>query len=109
MSSDFYTREAASAQRQLESKGRPWTFTRTDVAGVVTSRSAVGAFIKTVRNDLGNSGVAIGDKQYIFSSSATPQNGDRMTNANTGESYVVTWFDPIGDTPAAFWVWGRTG
>jgi hypothetical protein len=104
----FYDRAAATATRLLTSKGSPWTFSHTDDAGNVTTHSAVAAFIKTVRSDLGNSGVAIGDRQYIASVDSAPRNGDRMTNSK-GESYVVSWSDAIGDTPAAYWIWGRSG
>lgn len=108
MSGDLYTRLAASAQRQLENKGRPWTFTTTNTDGSKSARSAVGVFIETVRTELGNSGVAIGDRKYIFSSTAVPINGDSMVAAN-GERYIVKWSDQIGDSPVAYWVWGSKG
>jgi hypothetical protein len=102
----FYDRASATAMRLLEKYGRPWKHTSTDDAGSVTDSSFVAAFVETVRHTLGDSGVAIGDKKYI----ATVGNfriGDRMTSGP--ESYVIQWFDPIGDTPAAYWIWGRQG
>jgi hypothetical protein len=103
----FYDRATATAQRLLEKFGRPWVFTRTDSAGAVTTHSAVGCFIDTVRHVLGDSGVAIGDLRFIFTADAAPQNGDRMANAD--QSYVVMHTDPIGDTTCAYWLWARAG
>src|SRR4051812_35977159 len=103
----FYDRASTTAMRLLEKYGRPWIFTSTDSAGTVTTRDSVGTFLDTVRHTLGDSGVDIGDKRYIFASDSMPQKNDRMKNGT--EDYVVVFADPIGDTPAAYYVWGRSG
>lgn len=103
----FYDRAAATAMRLLSKYGSSWTFTTTNDDGSTTKRDAMGAFISTVRSELGNSGVAIGDRKYIFTSDAAPVNGDTFTNGT--QKWVVRWSDAVGDTPAAFYVWGRAG
>jgi hypothetical protein len=102
-----YDRASATAMRLLEKFGRPWTFTTTASGGVTSTRSAVGVFVDTVRHTLGDSGVDIGDKRFVFTADALPQKTDRMKNGT--EDYVVVFADPIGDTPAAYYVWGRSG
>jgi hypothetical protein len=105
--SGFYNRATATAMRLLEKFGRSWSISSTDDAGTVTRHDAMGAFIETVRHELGNSGVAIGDRKYIMTADAAPKNGDRMTDGSS--SFVIVWSDAIGDTPAAYWIWGRSG
>jgi hypothetical protein len=103
----FYDRAALTAARLLTKYGRSWMFTTTEDDGSITSRSAVAAFIETVRHQLADSGVSIGDKKFIAAVDAAPRNGDRMTKDD--QSFVVVWSDPIGDTPAAFYIWARSG
>jgi hypothetical protein len=103
----FYTRAEDTARRLLTKFGRPWLFTTTENDGSITSRSAVAAFIETVKHQLADSGVSIGDKKFIVAVDAAPRNGDRMTHDD--QSFVVVWSDPIGDTPCAYYVWGRSG
>jgi hypothetical protein len=105
--SGFYDRAGATAMRMLEKFGRPWKWSSTDDNGAVTDSSFVACFIETVKHVLGDSGIAIGDRKYIATPSSAPKIGDRMTSGP--ESYVIVWSDQIGDTPCAYWIWGRQG
>lgn len=103
----IYDRANNTAMGMLERFGRPWIFSHTDSGGAVTVKDAVGVFLETVRHTLGDSGVNIGDRKYIVTANASPQEGDRMKSG--AEDYVVAFHDQIGDTPAAYYVWARAG
>lgn len=109
MSAYNYARSVATTLRLLERFGRAWQFTTTVIANATQSRTATGALIDEVRHDLGDSGVAIGDKRFMFEAAANPVKGERITAGS--ESYVIQHKEPIQPAAVvvAWWVWARNG
>lgn len=102
----IYARLAATALRLLTKYGTATTLTVTDAT---TLQERAGVLVKygIARHDLVQSGVMVGDIQFLMNAAALPVMGEIFTAG--GLDYVVVYADPVqpGATTVAWVVYGR--
>jgi hypothetical protein len=103
-----YAQTAARAAEVIERKGRAITLRTTNsMTGAQTNRDAYAVLEKVVRHTFGDSGVQVGDSQYLFRAEDAPAIGERLVEVGL----VIRHVEPIqpGDTVVAWYAWARAG